>query len=71
MRIISGKYKGRNIPVRKDFPSRPTTDFAKENLFNVLANQFDFEELQCWIYSQVLVASVMSLLREAVKKLLR
>jgi 16S rRNA (guanine966-N2)-methyltransferase len=45
MRIISGKYKGRNIPVRKDFPSRPTTDFAKENLFNVLANQFDFAEL--------------------------
>ena len=46
MRIISGKYKGRHIPVRKNFPSRPTTDFAKENLFNVLNNHFDFEHLQ-------------------------
>lgn len=45
MRIISGKYKGRNIPVRKDFPSRPTTDFAKENIFNVIYNHFDFEGL--------------------------
>jgi 16S rRNA (guanine(966)-N(2))-methyltransferase RsmD len=46
MRIISGKYRGRNIPVRKDFPSRPTTDFAKENLFNVLNNCFEFEGLK-------------------------
>lgn len=46
MRIISGKYKGRQIPVRKGFPSRPTTDFAKENLFNILQNNFDFEQLQ-------------------------
>jgi 16S rRNA (guanine(966)-N(2))-methyltransferase RsmD len=46
MRIISGKYKGRTIPVRKNFPSRPTTDFAKENLFNVLGNYFDFDELE-------------------------
>jgi 16S rRNA (guanine(966)-N(2))-methyltransferase RsmD len=46
VRIVSGKYKGRHIPVRKNFPSRPTTDFAKENLFNVLNNTFDFEELK-------------------------
>jgi 16S rRNA (guanine(966)-N(2))-methyltransferase RsmD len=46
VRIVSGKYKGRHIPVRKNFPSRPTTDFAKENLFNVLNNYFDFEELR-------------------------
>ena len=46
MRIISGTYKGRHIPVRKNFPSRPTTDFAKENLFNVLNNNFDFEGLK-------------------------
>ena len=32
--------------MRKNFPSRPTTDFAKENLFNVLNNQIDFESLQ-------------------------
>lgn len=45
MRIISGNYKGRRIPVRKGFPSRPTTDFAKENIFNVIHNEFDFEDL--------------------------
>ena len=45
MRIVGGEYKGRHIPVRKNFPSRPTTDFAKENLFNILANHFDFEQL--------------------------
>jgi 16S rRNA (guanine966-N2)-methyltransferase len=46
VRIISGRYKGRHIPVRKNFPSRPTTDFAKENLFNVLNNYFDFDGLR-------------------------
>jgi 16S rRNA (guanine966-N2)-methyltransferase len=46
VRIISGKYKGRRIPVRHNFPSRPTTDFAKENLFNILNNHFDFEGLK-------------------------
>lgn len=45
MRIVSGTYKGRHIPVRKNFPSRPTTDFAKENLFNILNNHFNFEEI--------------------------
>src|SRR4030043_1805223 len=42
MRIIGGAYKGRKIEVCKRFDSRPTTDFAKEALFNILANQFDF-----------------------------
>lgn len=46
MRIISGKYKGRHIPVLKNFPSRPTTDFAKESIFNVINNHFSFEDLQ-------------------------
>lgn len=46
MRIVSGKYKGRHIQVRRNFPSRPTTDFAKENLFNILNNHFDFNELR-------------------------
>lgn len=46
MRIISGALKGKTIvpPVR--LQARPTTDFAKENLFNILANRFDFEALQ-------------------------
>ena len=45
MRIISGEHKGRRIPVPGNFKSRPTTDFAKEALFNILANYFDFESI--------------------------
>lgn len=44
MRIVSGKYKGRCITPPKNLRARPTTDFAKENLFNVLNNLVDFEE---------------------------
>lgn len=44
MRVISGKYKGRRFDVPRTFKARPTTDFAKENLFNVLANRIDFED---------------------------
>lgn len=43
MRIISGKYKGRAITPPRNLRARPTTDFAKENLFNVLSNLMDFE----------------------------
>lgn len=45
MRIISGTYKGRHIPVPASFKARPTTDFAREGLFNVLANVYDFDGL--------------------------
>ena len=45
MRIISGSHKGRRISPDKSFKARPTTDFAKENLFNVLNNTIDFEDL--------------------------
>lgn len=45
MRIIGGKYKGRKIAVGKHFRSRPTTDFAREGLFNILTNHFDFSEI--------------------------
>lgn len=44
MRIISGKYKGRHFDIPRNFKARPTTDFAKENLFNILLNYIDFEE---------------------------
>ncbi|MDR0799767.1 MAG: 16S rRNA (guanine(966)-N(2))-methyltransferase RsmD [Dysgonamonadaceae bacterium] len=44
MRIISGKYKSRRFEVPKSFKARPTTDFAKENLFNVLGNWMDWED---------------------------
>ena len=46
MRVISGKYKRRTFEVPRNFKARPTTDFAKENLFNVLGNRLDFEELE-------------------------
>ncbi len=43
MRIITGKYKGRRFDIPRTFKARPTTDFAKENIFNVLAQYIDFE----------------------------
>lgn len=41
MRIISGKYRGKQIVAPGNLPVRPTTDFAKEGLFNLLENQMD------------------------------
>ena len=46
MRIIGGSQKGRAIKVPHDLPVRPTTDFAKEALFNILHNRFDLESLE-------------------------
>ncbi|WP_452602655.1 RsmD family RNA methyltransferase [Pontimicrobium sp. MEBiC06410] len=45
MRIISGKYKGRKISAPKKLPVRPTTDMAKESLFNILNNNYYFDEI--------------------------
>jgi len=45
MRIIGGEHKGRHILPPKTFNARPTTDFAKEGLFNTLANLYDFETI--------------------------
>lgn len=45
MRIISGSHRGRQIFPDKSFSARPTTDFAKENLFNVLTNYMDLEDI--------------------------
>ena len=45
MRIISGKYKGKKIHPPAGFKARPTTDYARESLFNILANRVDFESL--------------------------
>ena len=46
MRIISGIWKGRRIKELKGFHSRPTTDFAKEGLFNVLEHSLTIENLK-------------------------
>jgi len=44
MRVIGGNLRGRTIKFPKDLPVRPTTDFAKEGLFNILTNMIDFEQ---------------------------
>ena len=44
MRIIRGKYGRRRFDVPGNITARPTTDFARENIFNVLENLVDFEE---------------------------
>lgn len=43
MRIIAGSHKGRIIHTPNNLPVRPTTDMAKESLFNILRNLIDFE----------------------------
>lgn len=45
MRIISGKYRGKKFHPPQKNPARPTTDFAKEGLFNILNNTFYFDEI--------------------------
>ncbi len=45
MRIIQGKFKGKRLIAPKNLPVRPTTDQAKEALFTILSNQFDFEDI--------------------------
>lgn len=46
MRIISGRFKGRRIEASNKVVARPTTDFAKEGLFNLLNNRIDFEGIR-------------------------
>ena len=44
MRIIAGKYRSRRIQPPQNLPVRPTTDRARESLFNILNNLLDFKE---------------------------
>ncbi len=46
MRIISGSLKGKTIEVPPSFSARPTTDYAKEALFNILDNEYEFADLK-------------------------
>lgn len=46
MRIISGQYKGKRLTAPKSLPVRPTTDFAKEALFNILNHRIDFNAVK-------------------------
>jgi len=45
MRIVSGEHKGRKIIAPKKLPVRPTTDMAKESLFNILNNRYYFDDI--------------------------
>ena len=45
MRIISGRWKGRHLIAPVSLPVRPTTDMAKEALFNILSNEFDLDSV--------------------------
>lgn len=47
MRIIRGKYGRRRFSVPTNITARPTTDFARENIFNVIENLVDLEDLKC------------------------
>lgn len=46
MRIVSGSHKGKRITAPKNLPVRPTTDMAKESLFNILNNHYYFDEVR-------------------------
>ena len=46
MRIIGGKLKGKFILPPAGYKARPTTDFAREALFNILDNEYEFEDLK-------------------------
>ena len=46
MRIIGGRLKGKSILPPDGYKARPTTDFAKEGLFNILNNEYEFEGLK-------------------------
>lgn len=46
LRIISGKYGGRILNPPKNFRARPTTDLAREGLFNILSNHYHFDEMK-------------------------
>ena len=45
MRIVSGIYKSRKILAPKNLPVRPTTDMAKESLFNIINNLYYFDDV--------------------------
>lgn len=46
MRIIGGRLKGQTIKLPSVYSARPTTDFAREGLFNILGNEYEFEDLK-------------------------
>ncbi len=45
MRIVSGEFKGRHFFPPKNLEARPTTDIAKEGLFDILSHRLDIEDI--------------------------
>jgi 16S rRNA (guanine966-N2)-methyltransferase len=46
MRIIAGQFRGRNLVSVRDYSVRPTTDRAKQTIFDILSNRLDFEGIE-------------------------
>lgn len=69
MRIISGKYKSKRLTAPKKLPVRPTTDFAKEALFNILNNDFYFDDITVLDLLLAPEISASNLLAEVVQTL--
>ena len=63
MRIISGKLKGRRLRAPKNLPVRPTTDMAKEALFNILNNLYYFDSISvidlCLLAREILATNLL------------
>lgn len=62
MRIVGGKLKGLQFHAPAKLPVRPTTDMAKEALFNILLNSYDFDECNVLDLLQAQVISALNLL---------
>lgn len=69
MRIITGIYKGRHFEIPRTFKARPTTDFAKENLFNVIRGYLDLTNRQHSTFSRAREASRSNCFRVVVSGL--
>ena len=68
MRIISGIFKARRIMAPKKLPVRPTTDMAKESIFNILNNKYTFNKISILdLFSGVGSFGIECLSREAKK----
>jgi len=46
MRIIAGQYRGRNLSTVRDLSVRPTTDRAKQTIFDILSNRLEFDGIE-------------------------
>ena len=69
MRIISGNHKGRKILAPKKLPVRPTTDRAKEGVFNILNHQISFKDIEILLLKIVKSKQFAKYKKKSVKKI--